>query len=89
MTDAEVRQLFKSRYIANRYFNFERNLTGKKFFYLRRVDLVVFFCREYLKCGRRKIAVKTTLSQYQVAQSYKRLKVPFGYIRKVANRGQI
>jgi hypothetical protein len=73
--DYEIRKILRSNYMAQRYFMFERSLFSvDNLGEITRVDLVVFFMREYLKYGRRKIVENSTLSDYQVRKSYHKLK---------------
>lgn len=89
MTDEDIRAIFKSTHTADRYFSFEKTLRSAKLGDLVRIDIVVFFCKYYLKCGRRKMIKRTTLTDYQVRQSYKKLKVPDSALSQVENIGQI
>jgi hypothetical protein len=89
MTDEDVRAIFRSSFTASRYFTFEKTLRKGRIGSLKRVDFIVFFCREYLGYGRRKMALKTQLSQYQIAESYKNLSLPSGRLPKVKNTAEI
>lgn len=90
ISDEDLNFFFKSKYYVRRYRAFERErlVVLER---LSRKDLIVFFLKHDCKLSRRRIAEVTgnKITQYQVSETYRKLRTPDGFLPKVSKKRNI
>lgn len=90
LSDEEVREIFKSPFVARRYFKFERESKGIMKRGITRKENIIFFCRFHCGWGRRKIARNVRkISEYQVSKFFRKIKAPEGALPKAKSTAEI